>query len=66
MNLRLFLTVMAFLFIAVTGPKIGEKVTERRLIKFVNRLQAVQEMEILRYKRANEAHVEYIKMLEEK
>ena len=66
MNLRLFLTIIAFLFIAVAGPKIGEKVTERRLIKFVNRLQVLQEMEILQYKRANEAHIEYIKILEDK
>lgn len=65
-NLRLFLTVMAFIFIGIAGPKIGEQVTERRLIKIVKRLQTVQEMEILRCKIANEAHVEYIKMLEER
>ena len=66
MNLRLFLIVLAFLFLGVVGPKIGEQVTERRLIKLVKKLQLVQEMEMLQCKRANEAHVEYIKMLEEK
>ena len=63
MNLRYFLIVIAFCFIGIAGPKIGEKVTERRLIKIVKRLQLVQEMEMLQCKRANDTYVEYIKML---
>lgn len=68
MSKNYILIVIAFIIIAIFGPKLGEIVTEKRMLRerkvMVKKLMYAQDIERDRLKKTNEAHVEYIKLLE--
>ena len=64
MNKNYILIVIAFITIAIFGPLVGETVTEKRMMKMVEKLVAAQNLERDRLKKINEAHVEVIRSYE--
>ena len=70
MSKNYILIVIAFIIIAVFGPKLGEIITEKRMLKkyktLTTKLMIAQDIERDRLKKINDAHREHIKMLEDK
>ena len=64
MNKNYILIVVAFITIAIFGPLVGETVTEKRMMKMIEKLVAAQDLERERLKKINEAHVEVIRAFE--
>lgn len=69
-NIHIVLTLMAFLFIAIFGPVVGTRVTEKRMIRehkqIITRLVEAQDIERARLKKINEAHMEVIENYKQK
>ena len=65
MNKNYILIVLAFCFLAIVGPKIGEKVTQDRMLReqeiIIKKLVYAQDVERERLKKTNRAFVEVIK-----
>lgn len=63
-NIHIVLTVIAFFFIAIFGPIVGTRVTEKRMVRehkqVIMRLVEAQAIERARLKKINEAHMEVI------